>query len=315
MLATNCRYPFDRCTFRDCNISTDRSAEGFPRPALFVIPSSDSLVEAKSKLMIRSAIGGRRATQIVVLDDKLGFVRQLFDYTVIDCPPTLDIFSDAVYKLADEAIVPIKTDVLGEVDTAHHTGDILSAQAYGIDIKIACILPIFFDRRLTIARFVLDTLEKHYGKAAIANPIPRFIADITQQRAVEPLMIGRDVGAQQRFSLFCLVQRPSIVTLTMMDTGRHGEKATQHIRIVLGVGDAPRSNQVSAASNSPISRRWRPNTRASNGLRYPIGRLRSRLCDARTRLPGGAPYWKMPIPARSSTSHRRLNCYYICCRN
>ena len=40
-----------------------------------------------------------------VLDEKLGFVRQLFDYTIIDCPPTLDIFSDAVYKLADEAII------------------------------------------------------------------------------------------------------------------------------------------------------------------------------------------------------------------
>lgn len=164
----------DRCTFRDCIISADRSEEGFPRPNLFVIPSSDSLAEAKSELMIRSAIGGRRATQIEdVLDDKLGFVRQLFDYTVIDCPPTLDIFSDAVYKLADEAIVPVKTDFLGEVGTARHTGDILSAQAYGIDIKIACILPTFFDRRLTIARSVLDTLEKHYGKAAIANPIPR----------------------------------------------------------------------------------------------------------------------------------------------
>lgn len=106
----------DRCTFRDCIISADRAGDGFPRPNLFVIPSSDSLAEAKSELMIRSAIGGRRATQIEdVLDEKLGFVRQLFDYTIIDCPPTLDIFSDAVYKLADEAIVPVKTDFLGRL--------------------------------------------------------------------------------------------------------------------------------------------------------------------------------------------------------
>ena len=37
----------DRCTFRDCIISADRAGDGFPRPNLFVIPSSDSLAEAK----------------------------------------------------------------------------------------------------------------------------------------------------------------------------------------------------------------------------------------------------------------------------
>lgn len=164
----------DNCDFKDCVISANRSQQGLSRPNLFVIPSSDSLAQAKSELMIKAAIGGRRATPIEdVLEDKLGFVRQLFDYTIIDCPPTLDIFSDAVYKLSDEAIVPVKTDFLGEVGTAHHTANILEAQAYGIDIKIACILPTFYDHRLTIARAVLGDLLKHYGKTTVAVPIPR----------------------------------------------------------------------------------------------------------------------------------------------
>ena len=164
----------DRCGFKDCVISANRASEGFPRPNLFVIPSSDSLADAKSELMIKAAIGGRRSVSVEdVLEQKLGFVRQLFTYVIIDCPPTLDAFSDAVYKLADEAIVPVKTDFLGEVGTARHTNDILEAQAYGIDIKIACILPTFYDQRLTIARSVLSTLTRHYGKGSVANPIPR----------------------------------------------------------------------------------------------------------------------------------------------
>jgi chromosome partitioning protein len=164
----------DRCNFKDCVISANRSQNGFPRPNLFILPATDSLAEAKSELMIKAALGGRKSVAVEdVLIQKLGFVRQLFDYTIIDCPPTLDSFSDAVYKLADEAIVPVKTDFLGEVGTARHTNDILEAQAYGIDIKIACILPTFYDQRLTIARSVLTTLVKHYGKATIAMPIPR----------------------------------------------------------------------------------------------------------------------------------------------
>ena len=164
----------DRCSFKDCVISANRSENGYSRPNLFILPSTDSLAEAKSELMIKGALGGRRAIPVEdVLAHKLGFVRDLFDYTIIDCPPTLDAFSDAVYKLADEAIVPVKTDFLGEVGTARHTNDILEAQAYGIDIKIACILPTFYDSRLTIARSVLDALTKHYGKSTIATPIPR----------------------------------------------------------------------------------------------------------------------------------------------
>jgi chromosome partitioning protein len=161
-------------SFKECVVSANRPEDGLRRPNLFVIPASDSLAEAKSELMIKAAIGGRRAVPIEdVLAEKLGFVRQLFAYTVIDCPPTLDIFSDAVYKFADEAIVPVKTDFLGEVGTARHTNNILEAQAYGIDIKIACILPTFYDSRLTIARSVLDNLVRHYGKNSVAVPIPR----------------------------------------------------------------------------------------------------------------------------------------------
>ncbi|MGB1253994.1 MAG: ParA family protein [Candidatus Promineifilaceae bacterium] len=167
----------DKCSFKECIISADRTADGLARPNLFVVPSSDSLAEAKGELMIKSAIGGRRATPIEdILHSKLGFVRDLFAYTIIDCPPTLDVFSDAVYQLADEAIVPVKTDFLGEVGTARHTNDILEAQAYGIKIKIACILPTFYDKRLTIARSVHKTLIKHYGSSIVFDPIPRSTA-------------------------------------------------------------------------------------------------------------------------------------------
>lgn len=164
----------DRCGFKECVVSADRTEEGLPRPNLFVIPADDSLADAKSELMIKAVVGGRKATRLEdTLRERLHFTRQLFDYIVIDCPPTLDVFSDAVYQFADEVVVPVKTDFLGEVGAAHHTDNILEAQAYGIGITIACILPTFYDARLTISRVVLDNLVRHYGKARVATPIPR----------------------------------------------------------------------------------------------------------------------------------------------
>lgn len=167
-------FLLERCEFKDCVISAHRPEVGLERPNLFVVPASDSLADAKSEIMVRSAIGGRRAVRVDdILTTKLGLVRDLFAYTIVDCPPTLDSFSDAVYHFADEVIVPVKTDFLGEVGTAHHTANILEAQAFGIDIHIACILPTFFDQRLTIGRAVMADLVKHYGPTALANPIPR----------------------------------------------------------------------------------------------------------------------------------------------
>lgn len=163
-----------RCDFKDCVISASQANGGLTRPNLYVLPSSDSLAQAKGELMIRAAVGGRQAGQIEdVLVDRLGFVRDLFDYVIIDCPPTLDSFSDAVYQLADAVVVPVKLDYLGEVGTARHTKDILDAQAYGIDIKICCIVPTFYDSRLTIGRTVLAALKRHYGERTVTVPIPR----------------------------------------------------------------------------------------------------------------------------------------------
>lgn len=164
----------EKCTFKECVLSANRAEQGLSRPNLFIIPASDSLAQAKGELMIKAVIGGRKAVAIEdILVAKLGFLRQLFDYIIVDCPPTLDVFADSIYKFADEAIVPVKTDFLGEVGAAHHTANILETQAYGIDIKIAYILPTFYDARLTIARSVLDNLIRHYGKDVVATPIPR----------------------------------------------------------------------------------------------------------------------------------------------
>ena len=110
-------------TLRDNVMSADRAADGGPaRPNLYLLPASDNLREAKETLlsqltvnMVMSQIRGRNGGSDVVpmvdiLDDRLGPAKEVFDFIILDCPPTLDMLQEAVHKFADAAIVPVKAD-------------------------------------------------------------------------------------------------------------------------------------------------------------------------------------------------------------
>ena len=146
-------------TLRDNIMPADRAAEGGPsRPNLFVLPASDNLRSAKETLlsqltvnMVMAQIRGRGSDNGVVpmvdiLDDRLGPAKQVFDYIILDCPPTLDMLQEAVHKFADAAIVPVKADFHSTSAVGRHTRNILDDQAEGINISIKAVVPTFVDQ-------------------------------------------------------------------------------------------------------------------------------------------------------------------------
>jgi chromosome partitioning protein len=174
-------------TLRDNVMSADRSADGGPaRPNLYLLPASDNLREAKETLlsqltvnMVMSQIRGRSGGNDVVpmvdiLDDRLGPAKEVFDFIILDCPPTLDMLQEAVHKFADAAIVPVKADFHSTSAAGRHTRNILDDQADGISISIKAIVPTFVDGRLRLTRSMLAQLNKTYGNLVTA-PIPNTV--------------------------------------------------------------------------------------------------------------------------------------------
>lgn len=168
---------------QDVVLSTDRSEEGGPeRPNLYLIPSSDRLADVKVELVANAAVAGvmrqmtRRRGDDVGLDEILGARLQraldVFEYIILDCPPTLDLLQEAVYRFADGAIVPVKVDYLGAAGAARHTQGILEAQADGIDIRVEVVVPTFVRPRQVLARQMLATLRETYGAQRVSEPIP-----------------------------------------------------------------------------------------------------------------------------------------------
>lgn len=153
----------------------DASTPDNQRPGFFIIPSSRKLAKVKAKIIALSAVNGDGNAIENIFESTLGRLRSVFRYIVLDCPPTLDIFDRAVYRFADKVIMPVKVDFLGEVGTAQKTEDINEARRDGMGVELAYVLPTFVDGRQVLAKQVLATLIKHFGKAKIATPIPRSV--------------------------------------------------------------------------------------------------------------------------------------------
>jgi chromosome partitioning protein len=156
------------------------------RKGLFVMPTSDALADARFDLMfddveasIRQAMRRRGRTQPKldrILSERLAVAAQAFDFIIIDCPPSLDVLANAVFDFADSAIVPVKPDYLGTWGTSQHTDNIVQAQRDGIDISISWLVPTFYRPREVLARQMMQSLIRTYGKNRVATPIPQAVA-------------------------------------------------------------------------------------------------------------------------------------------
>jgi len=158
-------------------ISADRVADGYPRPNLWLLPSSDHLENAKEALREQSLvfkIGGRGRSDALlnVLEQRLGLAIESFSYIILDCPPAMDKFAQAVYRFADAAIVPVKPDYFSMAGAGQNIADIRDAQLRGIDIKIHTILPTFNVKRQRLDQEMIASLREKHGDK-VSAPIPR----------------------------------------------------------------------------------------------------------------------------------------------
>ncbi len=159
---------------QDVIVSADRAAQGLPRPNLWLLPSSDNLEYAKEVLRYRSlqTENGQSAGFGQLLAHCLGQAVERFYYIILDCPPSLDVFTQAIYQFADAAIVPVKPDYFSMVETDKHLNNLSEAQLNGIPIKIHTIVPTFNVDRQRLDRLLLDELRQTHGKR-VSEPIPR----------------------------------------------------------------------------------------------------------------------------------------------
>ena len=122
-----------------------------------LIPSNIDLSKAEIELM--NMINRERVLKFI-----LNPLKKVYDYILVDCPPSLGILTINALTAADEVIIPVETDYL-----ALRGAEILVKQTIKMvksklnrKLKIKGILPTMYNTRTIHASEVLETLKKYF---------------------------------------------------------------------------------------------------------------------------------------------------------
>jgi chromosome partitioning protein len=159
-------------------LSADRAADGYPRPNLWVLPSSDKLEMAKESLYSQSleyaiaGYGSKVQWLLALLQRRFNLARERFAYIILDNAPGLDLLAQAVYQFADAAIVPVKPDYLSMAGTGQNLDYIRDMQERGGTTVVHSIVPTFCMERQRLDREMMASLHEKYGQL-VSEAIPR----------------------------------------------------------------------------------------------------------------------------------------------
>ncbi len=132
------------------------------RPGLDVLPSNETLAAAELYL------AGRKQRDRV-LAARLSSALDDYDFTIIDCSPSLSLMNQNALVVADGVLCPVACDYLSLVGvrqvlrTLKHVNSLLHHP-----VEFWGVLPTMYDVRAHICHEALDTLKEHFGERCLS---------------------------------------------------------------------------------------------------------------------------------------------------
>ncbi len=156
----------------DC-LTGETSVAAAARPAgpdnLWLVPASRDLAGAAVEL---PRIEGSETR----LRERLGPVRERFETTLLDCPPSLGPVSVNALTAADRVIVPVQAEYLaleGLVQFLETLG--LIRRELNPRLEVSGLLITMHDDRTRLAQDVETELRSHFGEMVFKTVIPRSV--------------------------------------------------------------------------------------------------------------------------------------------
>ena len=132
-----------------------------------LIPTSVDLAAAEIEL-----IGVERKE--FILKDEIDFIRDNYDFIIIDCPPALSMLTINAMTTADSVIVPIQCEyyALEGLSQLMHTINLV-AERLNPTLDIEGIVFTMFDGRTNLSNQVVENVRYNMGNNVYDSVIPR----------------------------------------------------------------------------------------------------------------------------------------------
>lgn len=136
---------------------------------LSVIPSSMDLAAAEIEL---ASMDKREA----ILKLALAPMREVFDYIIIDCPPSLGLITTNALNASDSILIPIQCEyyALEGLSQLMNTVRRVKRQ-YNDRLDIEGVLLTMYDGRLNLTQQVVTEVKKFFPRKVFSTVIPRTV--------------------------------------------------------------------------------------------------------------------------------------------
>jgi chromosome partitioning protein len=128
------------------------------REDLFVIAGGRTLSGVKR------LISRRDMRSELVLAEALEGLRG-YDFVLLDTAPSWDVLNVNCLFYADELLIPVSMEVLALQGIGDFLGSVKQVQRYREGLKIAGIIPTFYDARVRKSAEILKQLERYFPEA------------------------------------------------------------------------------------------------------------------------------------------------------
>ena len=141
-----------------------------PYEGINIIPSELDLAGAEIEI-------ARQENHLAVVRNVLDRVLTagVFDYVLMDCPPSLGILMTSSLAAADGVVVPMQCEYYAMEGLSVITSLINQLRDNGVnpDLKLEGILMTMFDGRTRLATDVVKEVRSHFGETVYETVIPR----------------------------------------------------------------------------------------------------------------------------------------------
>jgi chromosome partitioning protein len=164
---------------------------------LDVAPATADLAAAEVELV-------EQPDRELVMRNAVAFVRDRYDYVLIDCPPSLGLITVNMLAAADTLLIPVQCEYYALeglsqlLNTVH-----LVQRGVNTRLDIEGVLLTMYDARLNLSRQVAADAREYFGNQVFETVIPRNIRLAEAPSFGKPIVVYdvASIGAQSYMSV------------------------------------------------------------------------------------------------------------------